>query len=162
MDDLDRLPQWIASLRMARRIFEEPTAMQEKKSRALAWLDSVESILSRPWKELLEDDKGWDRDWDLASFRLFLATQECIDLLAHWIAGEDWDPPTDTASAFGLLADHAAIDQDLATRLHKVVELRDRISHGDFEDRAHLQGEYRAGVASLRRFLTAVAEKAGV
>lgn len=130
--------------------------MQEKKSRASAWLDSVESILSRPRKELLEDDQGCDWDWDLASFRLFLATQECIDLLAHWIAGEDWYPPNDPASAFGLLADHAVIDQDLATRLRKVVELRDRISHGDFtEDRAHRQGEYREGVASLRRFLSA-------
>jgi uncharacterized protein YutE (UPF0331/DUF86 family) len=134
--------------------------MQEKKSRASAWLDSVESILSRPLEELLEDDQGWD--WDLASFRLFQATQECIDLLAHWIAGEDWDPPNDPASAFGLLADHAVIDPDLATRLRKVVELRDRISHGDFEDRAHLQGEYREGVASLRHFLVAVAERAGI
>jgi len=135
--------------------------MQEKKSRASAWLDSVESILSRPLEELLEDDQGWD--WDLASFRLFLATQECIDFLAHWIAGEDWCPPNDPASAFGLLADHAVIDQDLATRLRKVVELRDRISHGDFtEDRAHLQGEYREGVASMRRFLAAVAERTGI
>ncbi|HEY2292580.1 MAG TPA: HepT-like ribonuclease domain-containing protein [Thermoanaerobaculia bacterium] len=160
MDILDRLPQRIASLRVGRRIFEEPAAMQEKKSRASAWLDSVESILSRPLEELLEDDQGWD--WDLASFRLFLATQECIDLLAHWIAGEDWCPPNDPASAFGLLADHAVIDQDLAIRLRKVVELRDRISHGDFKDRAHLQGEYREGVVSLRRFLVAVAEKAGI
>ena len=135
--------------------------MQEKKSRASAWLDSVESILSRPLEELLEDDQGWD--WDLASFRLFLATQECIDFLAHWIAGEDWGLPNDPASAFGLLADHAVIDQDLAIRLRKVVELRDRISHGDFtEDRAHLQGEYREGVASMRRFLAAVAERTGI
>jgi uncharacterized protein YutE (UPF0331/DUF86 family) len=160
MDDLDRLPQRIASLRVGWRIFEEPTAVQEKGSRASAWLDSVEPILSRPREELLQDDQGWD--WDLASFRLFLATQECIGLLAHWIAVEDWDPPSDPASAFGLLADHAVIDQDLATGLRKAVELRDRISHDDFKDRAHLQGEYREGVASLRRFLAVVAEKAGI
>jgi uncharacterized protein YutE (UPF0331/DUF86 family) len=127
--------------------------MQERKSRASAWLDSVESILSRPQEGLVGREQGWD--WDLASFRLFLATQECIHLLVHWIAGEDWSPPSDPASAFGLLADHAVIDQDLATRLCKVVELRDRISHGDFEDRAHLQSEYREGVVSLRRFLSA-------
>lgn len=136
--------------------------MQERKSRASDWLDSVESILSRPREEFLEKDQGWDWDWDLASFRLFLATQECIDLLAHWLAGEDWGLPSDPASAFGLLADHAVIDQDLATRLRKVVELRDRISHGDFEDRAQLQGEYREGVASLRRFLAVAAERAGI
>jgi uncharacterized protein YutE (UPF0331/DUF86 family) len=155
---LDDLPQRIAALR-ANWSRIKPEIVREKTTRAEGWLDDVESLLSRSAEEFLVDIQNWD----LASFRLFLAIQECIDLSAHWIANAAWDFPNDASSAFDLLADHGAIDRDLAICLHGVVRLRDLISHGDFtEDRAHLQREYREGVASLRRFLAAVATEAGL
>ena len=156
MDLLDDLPQRIAALR-ANWSVVKPEAVREKTTRAEAWLDSVESLLSRPAEELLADIQIWD----LASFRLFLAIQECVDLSACWIASAAWDFPNDASSAFDLLADHRAIDRDLALCLHRVVRLRDLIAHGDFtENRAHLQREYLEGVASLRHFLKAVAAEA--
>ena len=134
-------------------------AVREKAARAAAWLDNVELILSLPEEKLLANS----RDRDLASFHLFLAAQECTDLVAHWIAGRHWDIPDDAASAFDLLVDRAAIDRDLAIRLRATICLRDHIAQGDLiEDYAAVQGEYREGIASLRRFLTAVAAEAGL
>jgi uncharacterized protein YutE (UPF0331/DUF86 family) len=158
MDLLDYLPKRIAALRADWSMIK-PQVVREKTTRAETWLDDVESLLSRPAEELLVDIQSWD----LASFRLFLAIQECIDLTAYWIASAAWDFPNDASSAFDLLADRGAIDRDLAIRLHGVVRLRDLISHGDFtEDRAYLQREYRQGIASLRRFLKAVAAEAAL
>lgn len=157
MDLLDCLDQRVATLRAdGGRTVE---AMREKINRASSWLNSVELILSQRLSETSVDRQ----DWDLASFRLFLAIQECIDLSAHWIAGADWGIPKDAASAFDMMADHTVIDRDLAARLREVVILRDLISHGDFtENRESLQGRYREGIAGLRRFLAAVADEAGL
>jgi uncharacterized protein YutE (UPF0331/DUF86 family) len=158
MDLLDCLDQRVATLRAEGSVVKTE-AVREKMERAASWLNDVELVLSRLPKEISEDTQ----EWDLASFRLFLAIQECIDLSAHWIACSAWKCPTDAPSAFDLLADLKAIDRDLAIRLREVVSLRDRISHGDFvEDRESLQGEYLQAVASLRRFLAAVADEAGL
>jgi len=158
MDLLDDLPQRIAALRADWSMIK-PEVVQEKTARAEAWLNDVESLLSRPAEELLVDIQSWD----LASFRLFLAIQESINLSAYLSAGAALGFPNDAASAFDLLADHSVIDRELATRLRGVMRLRDLISHGDFtEDRAHLQREYREGVASLLRFLKAVAAEAAL
>lgn len=158
MDLLDDLPQRIAALR-ANWSVVNPEAVREKTTRTEAWLDDVESLLSRPAEEFFVDIQLWD----LASFRLFLAIQECISILAYWIAGATLDFPNDPASAFDLLADRTVIDRELATRLRGVMRLRDLISHGDFtEDRLYLQGDYLEGVASLRRFLKAVAVEAAL
>jgi uncharacterized protein YutE (UPF0331/DUF86 family) len=158
MDLLDDLPQRIAALR-ANWSVVNPETVREKTTRAEAWLDDVESLLSRPAEEFFVDIQLWD----LASFRLFLAIQECISILGYWIAGAALGFPNDAASAFDLLADRTVIDRELATRLREVMRMRDLISHGDFtEDRLHLQGDYLEGVASLRRFLKAVAVEAAL
>src|SRR6187200_2343332 len=97
-----------------------------KISRAKGWLDDAEEILSHPAEEFLADVKSRD----LATFYLFLAIQESIDLAAHWVSDAGWDVPDDAGGSFDLLAEHGAMDRELAMVLRGVVGLRNRIAHG--------------------------------
>ena len=130
-----------------------------KVARAGAWLNDAEEILSRPAAELLADVKGRD----LAAFYLFLAIQECIDLAAHWVSDAGWNVPDDAGATCDLLAEHGAIDQDLAMALRGAIGLRNRIAHGYASvDHARVREEYRRGVEALRRFLSLVSAEAGL
>jgi uncharacterized protein YutE (UPF0331/DUF86 family) len=126
---------------------------------ARAWLNDAERLLAQSTTEFRADVKGRD----LALFYLFLATQECIDLAAHWVADEGWGEPDDAGSAFDLLADRGVITGEVATALRGATGLRNRIAHGyallDY-DRVHR--EAREGIPSLRRFLVAIATRVGV
>lgn len=130
-----------------------------KVARAAAWLADAEAAFSKPAEEFLADVKSRD----LATFYLFLAIQECIDLAAHWIADAGLDVPGDAASSFDLLADRGALDRDLATVLRGAVGLRNRIAHGYASvEHARVQSEYRSGAEALRRFLERVTDEAGL
>jgi uncharacterized protein YutE (UPF0331/DUF86 family) len=137
----------------------KPDVVRRKVARAVARLDEAEAILSQPSEAFLASAK----DQDLASFYLFLAIQECIDLAAHWVSDAGWGSPDDAVSTFLLLADRRAIDRDLAEGLRGAAGLRNLIAHGyALVDHARIQSEYREGISSLRRFLTAVATEAGL
>jgi uncharacterized protein YutE (UPF0331/DUF86 family) len=137
----------------------KPDVVGRKLARASDWLDSAEEILSRPSEELLDDTKGRD----LASFYLFLAIQECIDLAAHWVADAGWGSPDEAGATFTLLVSRGAIDYDLATKLRQAVGLRNRIAHGySTVDHELIQAEYQEGVKALRKFLALVADEAGL
>lgn len=133
--------------------------VRRKMGKASGWLDEAEAILSRPPEEFLADVKNRD----LATFYLFLAIQECIDLAAHWVADAGWQPAEDATSTFDLLADHRAIDRELAEKMRSAVGLRNRIAHGyALIDHARLQSEFREGVGVLRKFLSLVGGEAGL
>jgi uncharacterized protein YutE (UPF0331/DUF86 family) len=133
--------------------------VSRKVARAGAWLNDAEGILSRPAEELTSDVKSRD----LASFYLFLAIQECIDLAAHWVSDAGWNVPDDAAATWDLLAEHRALDEDLATAMRGAVGLRNRIAHGYASvDHTRVHAEYRAGVEALRRFLSLVSSEAGL
>ncbi len=137
----------------------KPDVVARKLTRATRWLDRAEAKLSMPAEEFLADE---DRQ-DVASFHLFLAIQECIDLAVHWVVDAGWGLPDDVASTFLLLADRRAIDRDLAEGLRGAAGLRNRIAHGySTVDHARIQREYREGISNLRRFLAAVATEAGL
>jgi uncharacterized protein YutE (UPF0331/DUF86 family) len=125
-----------------------------KIARAAAWLDSAGAAYDRPLEELRSDAAGRD----LAAFHLFLAVQEAVDLAAHWVADAGWTPPDDVGSTFDVLAAHGAIDRQLADQMRAIVRVRNRIAHGYASvdhDRIHVEAP--AGIASLHRFLAAVA-----
>ena len=133
--------------------------IRRKMGKASGWLDEAEAILSRPPQEFLADVK----DRDLASFYLFLAIQECIDLAAHWVADAGWEVAEDATFTFDTLADHSAIDRDLAEKMRGAVGLRNRIAHGYARiDHARLQSEFQEGVGVLRSFLGLVSGEAGL
>jgi uncharacterized protein YutE (UPF0331/DUF86 family) len=137
----------------------KPDLVRRKVAEALSQIADAERMLSRPAEEFLADKKTKD----LASFYLFLAIQDCIDLSSHWVADADWGPADDAASAFDVLADHRAIDRDLAEQMRKAVGLRNLIAHGySLIDHSRIQREYEAGIASLRQFLAVVATEAGL
>jgi uncharacterized protein YutE (UPF0331/DUF86 family) len=137
----------------------KPEIVRRKVAEALSRIAEAEEMLARPPEEFLADK----RSRDLASFYLFLAIQECIDLASHWVSDADWGPADDAASAFDILADHHAIDRDLAERMRGAVGLRNLIAHGyPAVDHSRIQSEYREGVASLRELLSAVAAEAGL
>jgi len=137
----------------------KPEVVRRKVARAAARLDDAEAILSQPSEVFLANT----RDQDLASFYLFLAIQECIDLAAHWVSDAGWGSPDDAVSTFLLLADRRAIDRDLAEGLRGAAGLRNLIGHGySLVNRARIQSEYEEGIATLRRFLAAAATEAGL
>jgi uncharacterized protein YutE (UPF0331/DUF86 family) len=133
--------------------------VRRKVTEALTRISRAESILALPSDVFLADEDSKD----LASFHLFLAIQECIDIASHFMADADWGPADDAASAFGVLADRRVIDRDLAEQMRRAVGLRNLIAHGYLlVNHERLQSEYREGVTGLRRFLAAVAEKTGL
>lgn len=137
----------------------KPDVVRRKVAEAVSRIADAEEMLSRPVEEFLADKKIKD----LASFYIFQAIQECIDLASHWVADADWGPADDAASAFDVLAKRRAIDRDLAEQMRRAVGLRNLIVHGySLVDHAQIHREYKAGVANLRRFLAAVAAAAGL
>ena len=136
-----------------------PEVAARKVSIAAARLDQAEEILSRPRDEFL----AHSGDRDLASFYLFLAIQECVDLAAHWVADSGWLPPDSAGSSFDLLAEHDIIDATMASSMHHAVGLRNRIAHGyAMLDHNRIYEEGREGLADLRRFLVIVVDNACV
>ncbi len=128
-------------------------------ARAATWLDDASRILEQPIDEFV----AATRDRDLALFYLFLAIQECIDLSAHWVADAGWGAPDDAGSTFDVLAARHCIDHDLASDLRLAAGLRNRIAHGyAMLDYRQVHAESKSGIASLRRFLAAVAREAGL
>jgi len=130
-----------------------------KIARAGARLEQAEAMLAQPVDAFIADVPGRD----LASFYLLLAIQEAMDLAAHWIADAGWSAPDDAGATFKLLAERGAIDGALADGMRAAAGLRNRIAHGYADlDHARLHAEFSAGVATVRRFLAAVARAAGL
>jgi uncharacterized protein YutE (UPF0331/DUF86 family) len=136
-----------------------PEVAAARVARAQAWLSDAENLLAPAPDEFVADRRGRD----LALFYLFLAIQECIDLAAHWVAGEGWAPPDDAGSTFDVLAERGVIERSVADGLRAATGLRNRIAHGyAMLDYRRVQEESRAGVRPLRVFLDAVASAAGL
>ena len=127
-----------------------PEIATKKIARASAWLNDADEIISRPLDVFIANVK----ERDLATFYLFLAIQECIDLAAHWVADSGWSPPDDAASTFDILADRKVIDRETADGMRLATGLRNRIAHGYFLlDHRPLHEEAMDGVKTLRIFL---------
>jgi len=130
-----------------------------KIARASGWLDNSERRLALPGADFLANVEARD----LATFYLFLAMQETIDLAAHWVADEGWDTPDDAGATFDVLVSRTVISLELAGRLRAMVGLRNRIAHGYAAiDHARLHSEAQEGLEAMRLFLKAVADAAGL
>lgn len=131
----------------------------QKIASARSRLAAAGEIFARPLQEFLDDE----RQRDLATFYLFLAIQECVDLAAHWVADRGWGPPERAGEAFEILREKGVLDDDLTAGLRGAAGLRNRIAHG-YTDIApdRMYDEYQDGTAVLRRFLAIVAEEAGL
>jgi uncharacterized protein YutE (UPF0331/DUF86 family) len=130
-----------------------------KLARARRWMADAAGRLDQPHDKFLADADARD----LATFHLFLAMQEVIDLAVHWVADAGWEPPDDAGGAFDVLANRGIIPLAAATDLRGMVGLRNRIAHGYATlDHARLQEEAKDGLAAMRAFLVAIADAAGL
>jgi uncharacterized protein YutE (UPF0331/DUF86 family) len=69
----------------------------------------------------------------------------------------------DAGSTFDVLAREGRIPADLATAMRAAVALRNRVAHGYAAvDHGRLHADASAGIESLRRFLVAVSDRAGL
>jgi uncharacterized protein YutE (UPF0331/DUF86 family) len=130
-----------------------------KVARAEAWLADVELRLGQPREAFLAAAESRD----LATFYLFLAMQEIIDLAAHWVADAGWEAPDDAGGAFDVLAARGVIPPAMADRMREMVGLRNRIVHG-YTTVTHerLYEEVKDGLPEIRAFLARVADAAGL
>jgi uncharacterized protein YutE (UPF0331/DUF86 family) len=137
----------------------KPEVVGKRIARAALRLDEAEALLSRPVEEFIADVQARD----LASFYLFRAIQDCIDLAAHWVADEGWGSPDDAGSTFKVLADRKVIERDLAEQMRKAVGFRNLVAHeyDDSIDPFRLYKDSKNGIAALRQFLAVVASAAG-
>ncbi len=128
-----------------------------KLARARSWLADAEGRLEQPRDVFLANADSRD----LATFHLFLAMQEVIDLAVHWVADAGWDPPDDAGGAFDVLASRGVISLAAATDLRAMVGLRNRIAHGYATlNHERLHEEANEGMAAMRAFLIAIADAA--
>jgi len=130
-----------------------------KVARATSWLTNAAGRLDEPPEAFLASADSRD----LATFHLFLAMQEVIDLAVHWVADAGWDVPDDAGGTFDVLAEHGVIPPPTATELRAMTGLRNRIAHGYASiDHERLQEESKAGLTAMRAFLVSVADAAGL
>ncbi len=137
----------------------KPDLVAQKVATARARLRAADAIFERPLEDLLPDEPARG----LACFYRFLAVQECIDVAAHWVADEDLGAPGDVGGVFDILRDKGLIDAELAQGMRGATGLRNRIAHGYGSlDPDRIWKEYRPGSKTVRDFLAAVAEAAGL
>ncbi len=79
------------------------------------------------------------------------------------MADDGLAPPEDASSAFDVLAERGFIEPRTADALRAAAGLRNRIAHGYGDvDHERVRAEARDGVTSLRKFLLAVSNAAGL
>lgn len=90
---------------------------------------------------------------DLVTFRLQQAVETCIDIATHIIAQLDVPRKETAKDAFLLLGERSIIDRELALRMGKAADFRNRVVHGynDFDFRL-LFKDYKDNLKDLRAF----------
>jgi uncharacterized protein YutE (UPF0331/DUF86 family) len=136
-----------------------PDVAGVRVARAETWLTDASRYFDMPPAEFVAASK----ERDLALFYLFLAMQECIDLAAHWVADEGWQPADDAGSTFDVLAARGVIEAADAAALRAAAGLRNRIAQGcAMLDYQRVQTEAKEGIPARRSFLHVVARAAGL
>ena len=99
---------------------------------------------------------------EVVVLNLFVAIQECLSVATHWLADEGWDVPETYGAAFRALAEHHAIDSELATRMSAAAGLRNLIAHRyGALDWARVHEVAANDVDALLEFCDAIARAAG-
>lgn len=90
---------------------------------------------------------------DVVVFRLQQAVETCIDIATHIIAGLDVPQKETAKDAFIFLGEKRVISQDLASKMGKAADFRNRVVHGynDFDFRI-LFKDYKEDLKDLNQF----------
>lgn len=84
------------------------------------------------------------------------AIEAAIDVAQHLCASEGWGAPDTNASAFRLLADHGAIDHDLAAQLAAASGFRNVLVHDYAEVNDTIVIDRLTDLGDLRSFVQAI------
>lgn len=107
------------------------------------------------WRDVLAAEPA---DALARRYAMQAAAQAAIDLANHVIASEGWRVPQDYGDAFTVLAEHEAIDRDLAGRLRALAGLRNLLVHlYDDVDDDRVAREVQRGLPDLALFAETVA-----
>lgn len=90
---------------------------------------------------------------DLVVFRLQQGVETCIDIATHIIAGLDVPQKETAKDAFIFLGEKRVIPKDLASKMGKAADFRNRVVHGynDFDFRI-LFRDYKKDLKDLNQF----------
>ncbi|MBI5500776.1 MAG: DUF86 domain-containing protein [Deltaproteobacteria bacterium] len=92
------------------------------------------------------------------AFNVLLAVQTAVDLGAHLIAREGWEPPDTLSATFTILEAHAVLGGATAEAMRSGTRLRNLIAHGYARvDPVKLVASAQAGLDEFARFLAEVA-----
>ncbi|MBI3576730.1 DUF86 domain-containing protein [Candidatus Gottesmanbacteria bacterium] len=90
---------------------------------------------------------------DLVTFRLQQAVETCIDIAAHIITALDIPRKETAKDAFLLLGEQKIITKEVAGKLGKAADFRNRVVHGYNNFDFHiLFRDYKDDIADLRTF----------
>ena len=100
---------------------------------------------------------------DITVINIQRAAQAAIDLAAHVVSTEGYGVPADVAETFSLLAQHAVIDTELASRLRKMVGFRNIAVHNyQSLDPRIIDHVVENRLEDLRTFAAAVTARMGI
>lgn len=118
-------------------------------------LDFLNAHLSAIERMDLEEDAFVENAdiHDLVTFRLQQAVETCIDIATHIIAQSNFSRKETAKDAFLLLGEQKIITKELAGKLGKAADFRNRVVHGynNFDFRI-LFRDYKDDLAQLRDF----------
>lgn len=90
---------------------------------------------------------------DLLTFRLQQSVETCIDIATHIIAGLSLPRKETAKDAFILLGQEKIIDKNLAEKITKAADFRNRVVHGyNNFDYTLLFKDYKENLADLKNF----------
>lgn len=99
-----------------------------------------------------------ERTMESVAFNVLLAVQDAVDLCAHVIASQGWDPPESLAAGFTELERRGVLTAGTADAMRRGTRLRNLIAHGYARiDPVRLRESAAAGVAELEQFLAELA-----
>jgi uncharacterized protein YutE (UPF0331/DUF86 family) len=99
---------------------------------------------------------------DLLAFRLQQAVETAIDIATHLIAGLDLPRKETARDAFLLLGDQGIVKKELAGKMGKAADFRNRVVHGynDFDFRL-LYKDYGDDLKDLKEYMREVLKYIG-
>lgn len=129
---------------------------KELLSKKLSFLNEQISKIEN--MDFEEQDLLEDQDiQDLLTFRLQQAVETCIDISTHTIASLNLSRQETAKDAFLLLGEKGIIDKELASKMGKASDFRNRVVHGyNNFDYSMLFKDYKEDLGDLKTFASQI------
>jgi uncharacterized protein YutE (UPF0331/DUF86 family) len=99
------------------------------------------------------------RRWlDSVKYNFVVAIECCVDVGQHLCAVQGWGPPSTNADTFRILAEHAVLPAELATRMAQASGFRSVLVHEYVDVRDDLVVANLSRTDDIRAFVAAIAD----